>query len=488
MILRAAATTWRRGRFERFFFAHLVTWATLFEPLHGKIVFLPVPGTELVNARFQRNMADPLSNRRRWQLAVAVAVLACVYLWLTGKEFAASVLASQAELPKLERAVRLSPGNADYRHRLGRYLAFVAGDTPSAIDSLRSAVALNPYNAHYWFDLAAAYQVNGDTAGQRSALERALQAEPTAPNVAWEAANFFLIDGDVDRALREFSVVIANDTSLADASLRMCWRVRPDADALLREVVPARPDSVIAFLHFLMGRQEIEGTIKAWERLTQLHEKFPNRLAYEYVNYLIAAHRPDAALSAWEKSADLLGLSAYLPTEDNLVVNGNFGLDILNGGFDWTYVDRTGVKPLLDASAFHQGHRSLFLTFEGPGINDAGVSQLIPVRGPTTYDFSAYYKSADFEGAGGAEIVLRDAYTGAPLFASDPLNNADFWKEVHSKVTIPSSTTLLRLAIERFPAGSPIRGKLWLDDFELSPEDSADDSPTSSGASPKDVS
>ncbi len=98
------------------------------------------------------------------------------------------------------------------------------------------------------------------------------------------------------------------------------------------------------------------------------------------------------------------------------------------------------------------------------------------MRGPTTYDFSAYYKSAEFQGAGGPRIVLRDTYTGTPLYASDPLTDADFWKEVHSKITIPSSTTLLTLAIERFPAGSPIRGKLWLDDFELSPEVSSDDS------------
>ena len=49
-------------------------------------------------------------------------------------------------------------------------------------------------------------------------------------------------------------------------------------------------------------------------------------------------HRPDAAMTAWERTADTLGLSAYLPTEDNLVVNGDFSLDILNGGFDWTYV------------------------------------------------------------------------------------------------------------------------------------------------------
>src|SRR6202795_1793796 len=421
-------------------------------------------------------MAIPLSNQRRWQFAAGVTFVACVYIFLTGTEYAASVFASRAELPSLKRSVRLSPGNADYRHRLGRYYAFVAADPQSAIESLKAAVQLNPHDARYWFDVAAAYQVTGDLTGQRAALDRALQAEPTAPDVAWEAANFFLIDGDLDRALREFHVVIENNISLADAALRACWRVRPDPDALLRDVVPPRTDSLIAFLSLLTSKQETEGAIKTWQRLAQLHEKFQNRYLYEYVHYLIAMRRPDAAMSAWEQTAGILGLSAYLPTEDNLVVNGDLSLDILNGGFDWTYVNRTGVQPLLDSSDFRQGHRSLSLTFEGPGINDAGFKQLVPVRGATTYEFSAYYKSADFEGAGGPQIVLRDAYTSVPLFASDPLNDADFWKEVHSKVTTPDSTTLLVLAIERFPAGSPIRGKLWLGDFELSPENSPDDS------------
>jgi len=425
-------------------------------------------------------MAIPLSNRRRWQFAAGVAFVACIYIFLTGAEFVASVFASRPELPSLQRAVRLSPGNADYRHRLGRYFAFVAADPQSAIESLRAAVDLNPHDARYWFDLAAAYQVIGDLAGRRAALDRALQAEPTEPEVAWEAANFFLIDGDIDRALREFHVVIENEVSLVDAALRVCWRVRPDPDALLRDVVPARSDSLISFLDLLMSKQETEGAIKTWERLAQLHQKFQNRYLYEFVRYLIAAHRPDAAMSAWEQTAGTLGLSAYLPTQDNLVVNGDFSLDILNGGFDWTYVNRIGVQPLLDPSNFRQGLRSLSLTFQGPGINDAGIQQLIPVRGATTYDFSAYYKSADFEGAGGPQIVLRDAYTGAPLYSSDPLNDADFWKEVHSKVTTLDSTTLLVLAIERFPPGSPIRGKLWLNNFELSPNNSHDDSPDDS--------
>jgi len=421
-------------------------------------------------------MATPLSERQRKQLAAGLAVLACAYLLLTGKEFAASAFAAHPDLPKLKLAVRLSPGNADYWHRLGRYYAYVALDPQNAIDSYQSAVKLNPYDASYWLDLAAAYQVTGDITSQRASLERALQAEPTAPAVAWETANFFLVEGDIDRALHEFNVVIGNDDTLEEASLQACWRVRPDVDVLLRDVVPPRTDTLLAFLHLLMSKQETPGAIKTWERLTQLHEKFDALNLFEYVHYLIQIHRPDAAMSAWEQASAPLGLTAYLPSEDNLVVNGDFSLDILNGGFDWIYFTRIGVKPLLDPSNFRQGHRSLSLSFEGPGISDAGIEQLIPVHGATTYDFAAYYKSADFEGAGGPQIVLRDAYTGAPLYASDPLTDADFWKEVHSKITTPESTVLLRLAIERFPAGSPIRGKLWLDDFQLSPDSSNDNS------------
>ena len=415
-----------------------------------------------------------LSERQRKQAFIGLAFFAVIYVFLSAKEFAASIFAAKPDPSKLQLAVRLSPGNADYRHRLGRYSAFVANDPQSAIASFQRAVQLNPYNAHYWFDLAGQYQIAGDISGRRTALDRALQAEPTAPDVAWEAANFFLIDGDVDRALREFKVVVANDNTLVDAALKSCWRIRPDANLLLQDVIPARTDSLLAFLSILISRQETAGAMQTWQRLSELHEKFESRHLFEYVRYLVANRQPEAAMTAWEEAAPSLGLTAYLPNDDNLVINGDFSLDILNGGFDWTYVNRIGVRPLLDSSDFRQGHRSLSLTFEGPGISDAGVAQMIPVHGNTTYDFSAYYKSADFEGAGGPEIVLRDAYTGTPLYASDPLTDADFWKEAHSRITTPASTRLLTLAIERFPANSPIRGKLWLNDFQLSPEDSSD--------------
>jgi hypothetical protein len=416
-------------------------------------------------------MVIPLAGRQRWLFA-GLVLLTVAYLFLAGKEFAASYFAFRPDLPSLERAVRLSPGNADYRHRLGRYFAFVSASPQAALDHYKLAVRLNPHQARYWFDLAAAYQFAGNSPAQREALEHALRAEPTAPDVAWEAANFFLVDGDVDRALREFRVVIENDPSLPRLAILSCWRARPDVDALLRDVIPPRTGSLLDFLTLLMSKQETDAAIKAWDRLLQLHQKFESRYLFAYVRYLVLAHRPDAARAAWEQAAGVFDLPAYLPTRDNLIVNGDFSLDILNGGFDWTYRSQPGVRLLLDPSDFREGQRSLSITFEGPGISDAGIQQWIPVRGGTAYEFTAYYKSAEFQGAGGPQFVLRDFYTGQPVYASDPLTDADFWKEVHGRFTTDATTALLVLNIERVPKGSPIRGKLWVDNFQLSPENS----------------
>jgi tetratricopeptide (TPR) repeat protein len=406
--------------------------------------------------------------QRQWLGALALCTFA--YLVLATKEFAASHFGFRSDLPSLERAVLISPGNADYQHRLGRYFAFVAGNPQAAIQRYQTAAGINPHQSRYWFDLASAYQSAGNVEGQRAALERAAQAEPTAPDVAWEAANFFLVEGDTNAALREFHVVMDSDPTMALFAMGTCWRVLPDANALLQNVVPRRTDSLLTFLSMMESKNEADGAILTWNHLIQLNQKFEISHLLEYVRYLVRAHRPEAAAAAWEQAAGLLNLSAYLPNPDNLIVNGDFSLDILNGGFDWSYQTQPGVSLQLDSSDFREGQRSLSIAFEGPGIADAGIRQWIPVHPAAKYDFTVYYKSSTFQGAGGPQIVLRDLYTGQALYTSDPLIDADFWKAVHGRVTVPEAATILVLNIERIPAGSPMRGKIWLDDFELSPQ------------------
>jgi carbohydrate binding protein with CBM4/9 domain/tetratricopeptide repeat protein len=404
---------------------------------------------------------------RKRVLIGAGAALCLIYVLLAGRLFVASVFAERPEFASLQRAARLDPGNAEYRNHLGRYYALVARDPGAAIEPYRDAVQLNPHSARYWFDLASAYQVLGDISNQSQALEHALAADPTTPDVAWEAGNFYLVQGDNEKASHEFRVVLENDPVLANLAIQLCWRINPDVDALLRDVVPARSAAYIAFLELLMAKQETAATAKVWAALMASSQTFELRYVYDYFQYLINHKDVDQARLVWQQGAPRFGLSSYLATRNNLIVNGDFSLDVLNGGFDWQYQKQPSVTLTLDPSDFHGGHRSLQITFDGPGVTDAGIRQFIAVQPGTLYQFSAYYKNGELEGAGGPHFTIQDAYSQAVVYDSDELKEAGFWKSATGEFTTADDCRLLVLHVRRLPEGSPIRGKLWVDDFRL---------------------
>ncbi len=404
---------------------------------------------------------------RKRTVAVLVIVLTVVYLGQAARMFVASWLGDRVQLSSLERAAWLDPGDADYRNHLGRYFDLVARDPATAVGYYLAAVRLNPHSARFWFDLASAYQVLGDTPHQTSALEHAIEADSMTPDVAWEAANLYLVQGQNDKALREFRVVMANDSSLTGAAIRFCWRIEPDVDALLRDAVPDNSDAYLSFLALLETNQETAGTFKVWDALMQSRQPFELRYVYEYIQFLILHKEVDQAVLVWRQAASRFGLSSYLPSSSNLIVNSTFNLDVLNAGFDWQYQKQSGVTLMLDPADFHDGRRSLLITFDGPGINDAGIYQYIAVQPNTTYDFSAYYKNGELDGAGGPHLTIQDMYSQAIYYDSDELKEAGFWKSVDGEFTTSPDCKLVVLHVRRLPAGSPIRGKLWIDDFHL---------------------
>src|SRR6266849_6852461 len=357
-------------------------------------------------------MQVPLDTRVRkiWFFALSL-LLATVYMALVAREFVAAHLASHAELRSLQIAVKMEAGNADYHHELGRYLNLISHNPSAAVEEYKASVGINPHAARYWFDLAGTYQLLGDTEAQKRALEHAIQADPSTPDAAWEAANLYLVQGETDKALQEFRVVLEDDPYLPLAALQLCWRVKPDADSLLREVIPLNPGAYSFFLDFLVWKKETAGAAKVWAQLVQFQQPLEARHVFDYVWYLVGQREVDQARLVWQQAAGLCGLSAYQPSAENLVINGDFSLNVLNGGFDWLYHQSKDVSLALDPTQSHTGHRSLAMVFHSRGIEDAGIRQLIPVQPNTTYDFSAYFKAEDIQGAGGPRFAIQDLYS-----------------------------------------------------------------------------
>jgi tetratricopeptide (TPR) repeat protein len=366
----------------------------------------------------------------------------------------------------LNIAARLEPTNAKYHELLGRQLLRQDSDIRGALHQYQIAASLNPYNSGNWLEIADAQQLLDNTPGQRYALEHALATDPTTPHAAWTAASFFLAQGDRTAALREFKVVLESDPGLADNIFAIASRTA-DVTEIIQKLLPSSPGAYLSFLNFMIVQKNATGAARAWDALVGLGKSFEPAGALAYVDYLIAHREVTAARLAWRQTAALCSLSAYLPSGENLIANANFDSDILNRGFDWRYWRQANVDVSLDPAEFHDGHRSLSVVFDGPGVEEAGISQLVPVEPNTAYQFSAYYKAAAMDGAGGARIDIQDAYTGTHYFSSDDLRNSEVWHEISGAFQVDEDTQLVLLRVLRVPAGSPIRGKLWLNDFLL---------------------
>jgi hypothetical protein len=411
---------------------------------------------------------DLRSRLRRFSFAAACFGVVALYLQFALRAFLACHLAGSLDSAKIQRAIQLEPANAEYRELLGRNLALSGASLNEAISDYRIAVHLNPYEARYWLDLAGTYQVAGRTSEQAESVEHAVQADPTTPHVAWEAANFFLVQGDPEKALPYFRVVLANDPEAVDSTLQLCWRATGDANQILDQGLPPRPDLYLSFLDLLVSKQEVGAAKNVWNRLIGLQQPFQTKLAWPYFQLLIAKQELAAAKAAWQQLATLdTSLQAYLPSRENLIINGGFEENLLNGGFDWWYRSSPHAALAIDTSEFHSGTRSLSVTFDGPSVPEVGLIQFIPVKPNTTYEFSAQSRTEDIESASGPRFAVADTYTSASYVLTDDTLNTSPWRLHQARFQTGPNTNLLWVKIVREPAAPLIRGKLWIDDVRL---------------------
>jgi tetratricopeptide (TPR) repeat protein len=413
----------------------------------------------------QMELRSPLRNS---SFALVCLVFVGLYMQWARHAYLASHLAAVPDSPNLQKAILLEPSNAEYRDLLGRNLALKGESLDGAIANYQIAVQLNPYVARYWLDLAGAYQLAGRTREQEESVEHAVEADPTTPHIAWEAANFFLVQGDREKALRYFRVVLANDPEAVDSALQLCWRATGDANRILDRALPRRPDLYLSFLRLLISKQEVAAAENVWNRLIALNQEFSTKLAFPYFRFLIAKQEVTAAQTAWQQLAVLdRSIQPYLPSRENLIVNGGFEENVLNGGFDWWYQSNPHAALAIDTSVFFNGTRSLSVTFDGRNPGDAGIIQFIPVKPNTDYEFSGESRSEELETASGPRFAITDAYNNTSYVLTDDLMGSNPWRLQQARFQTGPNTNLLLLQIVRQPAAPLIRGKLWIDDLRL---------------------
>jgi hypothetical protein len=369
----------------------------------------------------------------------------------------------------LEQATRVQPKDADNYDLLGQYFMWDRQDARAGAREFRQAASLDPYDSVYWLHLAQAYNSTGEQGKQAVAIRNAIAVNPTTPEIAWDAANFFLIRGETVQALDDLAIVVRNDPNMAESALSLAWRVSGDLSAI-ESRLPPDPEVYTKFIKVLVGREQWGAANQIWLALWALKRPIDPRSVLFYIDALLAKRDINGARAAWNLLVERTRTLKPYVRPGNLIVNASFDREILNSGFDWHYSTIPNVATMLDSTQSHDGGESLLVSYSGPS-EEIGMSQYVPVLPGVTYTTSAWVKSEELETANGPRLSVVDPYTSTEYAHTEETAGTTAWHRVTAQFTTGPDTHLVLLRFSRQPSETRIEGRFWVDGVHLAQND-----------------
>jgi len=413
------------------------------------------------------------ASQRRALLVVSVAAAAlisfqAVRIWLADHRL------HSERLDVMERGAALEPGNAAAWDRVGhrRQWDLANPDAQGALADYQRAVERNPLSAHYWLDLASAYEDTGNLPLARDAFEHARKVYPASAEVAWNYGNFLLRQEQYSEGFAQIQRAVSADHTLLPLAISRTWRSNHDVNLLLDKVLPANVEAYFQALDFFAANRQASAGLAVWQRLLALGKSFTLQRSFPFLDDLILEDRAEDVRRVWLEALAAAGLPHVEPPGKSLVWNGNFAEDFANGGLDWRWVTPPGVAIDFDAAPPAHGPRSLRLEFGG-GSNLAlnEPSQFVPVEPGRTYHFHATMRTEGITTESGLRFVLTDANHGAGAsLVTEGLTGSHSWTNVEGDVTTGAETHFLLLRLHRDPSrlfDNKLSGTLWVADVSL---------------------
>ncbi len=415
------------------------------------------------------------SKPARYSLMVGVAIgVMTVVVWIS-KTYLADVVARKAEVKNLELATRLDPGNSDYHVELADIFEYQVPDVDPvrAIQHLKQAVELNPYDAQAWLSLGLALELQGNISEADACLRHADFLAPRIPAAQWISGNNLLLHGDVDEAFRHFKVVLAGTPRYDRILFDRAWKASGDPDKILERLIPNHVPTEFDYLYYLLEQKRYLEAQKVWKRIASSSQAFPPMQASTYIDNLIGARRWPEAYQVWNdlRQKNLIK-SSYDASGRNLLLNGDFEEEMLGMGFDWRIVAVEDVSVGLDDTTFHSPGHSLLIEFPGEkNLDYRGVWQFVPVAPRQAYRLQGLIKTEGITTDSGPRLEVRDAYDYRNLDKfSELLTGTTGWTQVTVDFTTGPNTELVIVGVVRLASGkidNRIAGKTWVDDLRL---------------------
>jgi hypothetical protein len=393
----------------------------------------------------------------RKTIAITLVFVACgILIYRTWWLFlAAWITRTNTNDPAIyEKAVKYDPKNADYHFVLAQIYNYSTQylNIPRAGEEYEKAVALNPYRPLHWLELSKYYEQQGDIERCRYAMKVALERDPNYAQTHWAAANLYIRLNDLKAADFELRRTADLDVSYLIQVLDLVWRFYGDPDRIMSTHIPNTKDADLTALNYFIGQKSEGGAALAWTKLKVFETRPQER--FNYIEYLVGLGKPREAFDVFAFPA----AASSLP----LIFNSSFETEPYNGAFDWRFSSTDHAEARRDTTTAKDGFSSWLVTFDGKeNLDYAGLAHWIPTTRGHRYDLSFWMKTEAISTNEGVFVEV-DGQT------SEKQIGTTYWQ----KFTIPftASRDLATLRLRRVPSrkfDNMVKGKVWLDQFEL---------------------
>jgi hypothetical protein len=417
-----------------------------------------------------------------WKATLSLVVLLALFAswfvvrWYIGNTIAEYFHPEEHRLETAQMAVGLAPNDPLPHWRLGNLVQkeLPPDQIPLVVSEYAKAVSLSPNDYRFWMDYGSALEQAGEFDKAEQALREAVKLAPAYAYPRWYLGNLLLRTDRYDQGFAELRLASEANGQFQSQLFNLAWQLNKTDFNALRAAVGERPPMRAAFSKYLIERGHFAEGLQLWASLTET-EKRENRVFAEgIIGGLVAAHRYHQAMEIWNQVAPGPGYNA----DFGRILDRGFEDNLAHGAgavFGWQVQSNAQVQIGIDVGQGHTGGRSLRLYFQVRShITAINVTQLVPVKPNTEYDFECYVKTDRLESAETPVISIvnaaDDVYLSGSTAAPSGSNN---WQRIaFSFKTGPQVEAIkVRMARNTCPdqAVCPIFGTVWYDDFDLKP-------------------
>lgn len=278
-------------------------------------------------------------------LALAVCV---VISWRSVRLAMADMASAPATAVSFARAAEIEPGYPEFSAKAALMRADSGDNSPDVDRALLHALELNPRNAEVLIALGNRREFEGKTEEAAKYMRQAAEVDH-AFRASWNWASFSYRNGHPEEVWRMAKRCLELEPLGYDPEpvFDLLWRVSDDAQKI-QELIPATGPRAVQYLNYLAATNKLDAAMAAWPKaLNSVDPSSPldPAVMQGFVTTLAQAGRMNDSVSVWNQLVDrkLIDSGPLKPQEAVSIADPRFAFPAAKGIFSWAVTGAAGA-------------------------------------------------------------------------------------------------------------------------------------------------